>query len=147
MSTTEDDWSFWMPEPEEVIEVPKPAPALARPAARLTAGSRRVSSSSGDRDYRYIGVVRLDGKTLVECGHEHRNRDWSGAVACARSIIDGARRPATATHVAGTFRTSWEGLTRGFFTVPQSTIDQAKAEASASADAYLAAVEIVKEAL
>ena len=143
------------PENTEPAGAPAPAAAntaAARPAGGPRPGSRQVLGTDG-RDFAYVGVVRLAGRALVECGHEHTNRDWPdghgrpGATGCAREIIAGAARPATAEHHADRRARAWESLTRSTgFTAPASTIAAAKTTATADAAAYLAAVDTVRAA-
>jgi hypothetical protein len=107
--------------------------------------------SAGER---WVGVVHVDGRPLIECGHEHENRDMTttgggkAAVVCAREILDGARKPATADHVAGRMRTAWQRVNTGAgFVQPAGWLDRVKrAGADAAAD-YLRRVAIVREAL
>jgi len=117
----------------------------------VIAGTRRVTTSAGDREFRYIGLVRLGrrGAVVAECGHEHRNRDQGGdsATDCARGIIQGARITASAESVAYRFRNRWQWLTMSPFTFPASTIDAAKVQSAKDADAYLAAVAAVREVM
>lgn len=114
-------------------------------------GSRRVEGGNG-REYWYVGVVRIGRKALVECGHQHTNRDWPGrhgtsATGCAREIIDGAARPETAEHYAQRRRQAWTALTRtAGHTHTAGTVQAAKDTAAANALEYLAAVDIVRAA-
>jgi hypothetical protein len=132
-------------------------PAPVRPAAPVVAGTRRVPGAN-DRDFRYVGVVRVNGgrggstgRIVAECGHEHANRDWSTGAAggsakdCARQIIAGAQNPATAEHTAKRIRTAPTGLRPGAgFQHPAGTIEAAAAIATSNAEAYLAAVATVR---
>jgi hypothetical protein len=125
---------------------PTPAPATpapaTRPAATVTAGTRRHG------DQQYTGVVRHGRRVITDCGHIHTNRDMtypsSGLSArdCADRIIRGARRPATADSYADSIRTAWTRLSPITFTA--STIAAAKTGAQTAADAYLAAVALVR---
>jgi hypothetical protein len=115
---------------------------------RLRPGSRRVPGIN-DRDFRYVGVIRRADRIVVECGHEHTNRDWStrenSAVDCARDIIAGAVNPDFAERTAQRRRRAWESLTRSTgFTAPASTITAARITAADDAQAYLAAVATVR---
>lgn len=121
-------------------------------AAGVKPGTRRTTGAGG-RDYRYIGIVRVGRTVIVECGHEHANRDWPrsgdpGATGCARDIIDGAANPALAERRATKRARAWENLTRSTgFTTPAGTIAAAKTTAAADAAAYLATVDTVRAAL
>ncbi|MEU7591268.1 hypothetical protein AB0A95_33850 [Micromonospora sp. NPDC049230] len=126
------------------------AAAAARNAARAQQ-ARPGSRRAGDR--RFIGLVRRGRAVLVECGHEHTNRDWTtgangiSAVDCARRIIAGAARPATADRYATETRNRWLALTgQAGFVHSAATIEAAKATAAADAAAYLAAVAAVRDA-
>lgn len=132
-----------------------PATPARRPAPTgLRVSTRRVAGGVDGRDFAYVGLVKLGRTVIADCGHEHANRDWSTGVAggsaksCAESILDGARRPATAEHVAGRLRTAPIGLRPGAgFEHPAGTIEAAKAAAEKNAAGYLAAVAAVREHL
>lgn len=135
-------------------DAPAEAPAKRPAPTGPRASTRRVAGGVDGRDFAYVGLVKLGRKVLAECGHEHANRDWSTGVAggsaksCAESILDGARRPATAEHVAGRLRTAPVGLRPGAgFAHPAGTIEAARAAAEANAAGYLAAVATVREHL
>jgi hypothetical protein len=122
--------------------------AAARKAARA-AQPRAGSRQTGDR--RFAGVVRVGRTVLVDCGHEHTNRDWTtgtggrSAVDCAQRILAGAANPATADRYATETRNRWIALTSAAGHVhTAATIAAAKAAAAEDADAYLAAVATVR---
>jgi hypothetical protein len=55
----------------------------------LTTGYRGTAAA-------WTGLVKLDGKVLVECGHTHFSRDAGSrrsAVSCAQSLLLAAARP------------------------------------------------------
>jgi len=134
--------------PDDTIEIEQPPVDVPRDTCGLRPGSRRVASSSGDRDYRYIGVVRLDGRPIAECGHEHRNRDWNGATDCARAVLAGAANPNVAAAAAGTICDRWMPLTHATgHTYSKTTIDAAKTAAHTDAATYRAAVDTVRTAI
>lgn len=100
---------------------------------------------------RWVGVLKIGKTTLVECGHTHHNRDFStstygeAAQVCARAILDGARRPATAEHRANQLRNAWLRLTTGAgFTFSDTVIEATKQAAAERASAYLILVEQVR---
>jgi hypothetical protein len=132
-----------------------PAPAKRRPAPTgLRVSTRRVAGGADGRDWSYVGLVKLGRRVVAECGHLHANRDWSATVAggsaksCAESILDGARRPATAEHVAKRIRTAPLGLRPGAgFQHPAGTIEAAREIAEKNEASYLAAVAAVREHL
>lgn len=113
-------------------------------------GYRQDDSYSGDRP-RWIGLLRVAGTVLVECGHAHINRDDSSATAgeaarvCARMILAGARRPAVAAGRAEQMRNAWARLAGDAgFAAPASVIEKAKVESADRATAYLALVDQVR---
>lgn len=122
-------------------------PEYATLRTTLTIGTRRVeNSSSGYRDYRHIGVLRAGVDTVAECGHEHTNRDCStktngtSAADCIRQAARAADKhdtyPAIRESLVRDFRNGWQRLRRGGFSVPTGTIERAKQESAAKADAY-----------
>ncbi len=138
----------------EAADEPTPAPA-ADPGA-LVVSTRRVASSSGHRDYRYIGLIRRGrrGPIVAECGHEHTNRTDStkpggrSAVDCAYDVLEGAADPAIAEHVSMRWADRWQALTRGTgHTYTAETIAKTRAASAADAQAYLAAVEAARAAM
>lgn len=110
----------------------------------LTVGTRRTGTAHDG--YTYTGVLRHNGRAVVECGHQHTNRDMSSgangrsAADCARDVLAGARNAHTAASNTAGFRDRWLKLTRGGFVTPESVIDAARASAAQAADAYEAAV-------
>jgi hypothetical protein len=146
--------------PAELAAVPAaaapeaPAPAKRPAPAGLRVSTRRVAGGVDGRDFAYVGLVKLGRTVVAECGHEHANRDWAATVAggsaksCAESILDGARRPATAEHVARKIRTAPLGLRPAAgFQHPAGTIEAARAAAEKNEAGYLAAVATVREHL
>jgi hypothetical protein len=132
-----------------------PAPAKRRPTpAGPRASTKRVAGGADGRDWSYVGLVKLGRKVVAECGHLHANRDWPAGVAggsaksCAESILDGARRPATAEHTAKRIRTAPLGLRPAAgFQHPAGTIEAAREIAEKNEATYLAAVAAVREHL
>lgn len=132
----------------------EPTPARRPTPTGLRVSTRRVAGGVDGRDFAYVGLVKLGRRVVAECGHEHANRDWSATVAggsaksCAESILDGARRPATAEHVAKRIRTAPLGLRPAAgFEHPAGTIEAARAAAEKNTATYLAAVAAVREHL
>lgn len=110
----------------------------------LTVGTRRINLGNGQ--HAYTGVLRHNGRIVVECGHQHTNRDVTSGINgrsasdCARDVLAGARNDHTARHNAQTMRNGWLKLTRGGFVTSKTTIDKAKMHAAQRADAYGSAV-------
>lgn len=156
---TDDGFAFAGLSAAEVAAMPAaeddPPPANRKARPTVIGGTRRVDAG-GERDFRYVGLVRYAGRRgvapiITECGHEHTNRDWSTGAAggsardCARQIIAGARNPATAQDTARRLRNAPVGLANGAgFIAPVATLAGARATAEANAGSYLAAVAAVR---
>lgn len=110
----------------------------------------RVSYRRADDGERWVGVLREGRTIVVECGHEHDNRDVTtsgsiGAQVCAGEILDGSRRPATADYVADRKRTAWQRINTGAgFVQPAGWLDKAKSACAESAADYLTRVAAVR---
>lgn len=82
--------------------------------------------------------LRCDGKSLVECGHEHHNRDQSGGTSasdCIRCQIRATRLPSMVGYMVDKAATSWQSLTRGPWPAPTATVEAAKADSAREAAA------------
>lgn len=119
------------------------------PLPSLKTGFRRVRHANDT--YWWVGLVRCNGQVVVECGHEHFNRDTStgtngrSARDCAERIIRGAELDTAAQHHASQIRTAWQRRGNAGFEV---RIPRAQLEAAAneSADAYLTRVAAARAA-
>ncbi len=105
---------------------------------------------AGDK---WAGVVRVGRAVLVDCGHEHDNRDMStsagtAATVCAREILDGARRPATCDQIAERKRTAYARVRTGAgFVQPTGWLNGLKDSCARAAEDYRARVAVVRAAL
>lgn len=112
----------------------------------LTIGTRRVTVAGG---YRYIGQLRDGRAVLVECGHEHDNRNQStrtsgeSATDCMVMTLRATALPALREDRINGYQAAWQRLTRNPFGVPASTIEAAKADSACAADAYAHLVDHV----
>lgn len=112
----------------------------------ITIGTQRIPAT-GERGWRYTGVLRRGETILISCGHEHANRDQStktggtSAKDCITIAVRHTRLPQGAALAADEIRNRWQRLNRTGFQVPADTLAQAKVECAERANAYLALVD------
>lgn len=140
-------------DPDPFADLPAYVPPAERETATVAvapepavfAGTRRLD------EQQYVGVIRHNGRVVVECGHVHANRDAStrtngrSARDCAAEILNGARKQATAEHYTTKRRNAWTNLSSTVFTA--STVATVKAGCAEDATAYTAAVAAVRALL
>lgn len=107
---------------------------VERPAGTTVSVGTRSNGST------YTGVIKAGRHILVDCGHEHDNRDMTGvrgrsARDCIALLVKAATNTATADGLVHAAETAWQRLTGGFYFVPAATVAVAKAAAPADATA------------
>lgn len=92
----------------------------------------RLAATGGSGAWR--GALRQGSRTLVDCGHSHRNRDsgYSGSARqCISTLVRAARNPELAVHVLGAAAASAAQARRMGARI---TDEEARAKAAATLD-------------